>query len=78
MAKSASETRLATIKLRHDDAVSLIELALHKDSLATIDFGRGQKIAARVRIDAQKMRYLVRSTEWRIGNDSSRPEGKRE
>jgi hypothetical protein len=38
----------------------VMELALYKDSLATIDFGGGQKFAARVRMDAQKVRYPVR------------------
>jgi hypothetical protein len=55
-----------------------MELALYKNSLATVDFGGGQKFAARVRMDAQKVRYLVRSAEWRVDNDDGRSERKRE
>jgi hypothetical protein len=29
-------------------------------------------------MDAQKMRYLVRSAQWRIDNDDGQSEGKRE
>ena len=38
-----------------------VEHALHEDSLAAIDLGDGQKLASCVRINTQKMRYLVRS-----------------
>src|SRR4029434_8840883 len=56
----------------------VIELALHKESLATIDLGGGQELAARVGMDAQRVRYLVRSAQWRIDTDDCRSEGKRE
>ena len=55
-----------------------VEHALHEDSLAAIDFGDGQKLASCVRINTQKMRYLVRSAQWRIDNDDRRSEEKRE
>jgi hypothetical protein len=38
----------------------IIQPGAYEDSLAGIDFRDGQKLAARVRINAQKMRYLVR------------------
>src|SRR5258708_40359501 len=55
-----------------------VATVLHVNSLAAIDLGDGQNLASCVRINTQKMRYLVRSTEWRIDNDDSRSEEKRE
>src|SRR5215510_14708990 len=37
----------------------------------------GREADARVRVDAQKMRYLVRSTQRRIGKNDDRSESKR-
>jgi hypothetical protein len=42
--------------------------------LRALIFGDGQKLAARVRVDAQKMRYLVRSTQRRIDKNADRSE----
>ncbi len=51
-----------------------VQIAVDEDSLATIDLGRGQKLATGVGVNAQEVSYLVRSAERRYDDTNGCPE----
>jgi hypothetical protein len=54
----------------------VIQLALHKNPLATIELRRRQKLAAGVGVDAQEVSDLVWSPQWWNDEGNDRPERK--
>jgi hypothetical protein len=51
---------------------------IDEDALAATNLGRGQKLPARVRVDAQEVSYLVRSANGWYGDTNGCSECKRE
>ena len=51
-----------------------MQLTLDEDTLATIDLGGGEQLAASIGVDAQEVRDLVRPAQWRNDQDGGRPE----
>ena len=56
----------------------MIQLAFHEDSLAAVDLRGGEQLPAGVSVDAQEVRYLVRSAQRRSHEADEEAEGKRE